>query len=185
MNGPWCKFLVIVLVVMNVLLVSKILRVSRGGPPPNRGPKAYTHRATIPDAVVVDRDGHVHTLRRLVAGIPRTLLVVFSPSDCPPCLEEISLWGQISQRFSVPVYGIGVCPSGQEFWNWEANVGVPIPIYLDTAFTFADSIALRVTPAKVLVSSAGSILWVDPTRLSTEDRHAFWEDMARALELED
>ncbi|MBI5869254.1 MAG: hypothetical protein HZB43_13370 [candidate division Zixibacteria bacterium] len=76
-------------------------------------------------------------------------------------------------------------PSQSEFWRWETKVPIPVETYLDTTFGLTDSMAFRVTPLKLLVTSTGNVLWADPPRLTAQDQAAFWEDLSNALKIPD
>jgi hypothetical protein len=177
----WRDALIVLLLILNGALVYRILSPSRRShPAPD--PREHVARADLPDVALVDRDGRPRTVRELTTQRPLTLLIVFSPSDCPPCLEEKTLWGEVVRRNVVAVYGIASSPSPEEFWQWESRMEIPVDVYLDTTFAFADSMGFRVTPLKLLISPAGTVLWVDPPRLSPAEVAAFWEDFSRVVD---
>ena len=177
----WRDALIVLLLILNGALVYRILSSSRRSHPVPE-PLEYIARVDLPDVELVDRDGQPQTVRELAAQEPLTLLIVFSPSDCPPCLEEKNLCGEVARLDIVAVYGIGISPSPEEFWEWESRMDIPVDVYLDTTFAFMDSMGFRVTPLKLLISAAGTVLWVDPPRLSPAEVAAFWEDLSRVVD---
>lgn len=92
MRLRWQTIMVVVLLVGNLLLlhqnVSLKMRPVRKLAPLGE----FVVRSHLPEVRVLDTAAAAHSLRRLLSGHSHTLLVFFSPADCPPCLGEAALW---------------------------------------------------------------------------------------------
>ncbi|HWO58130.1 MAG TPA: redoxin domain-containing protein [bacterium] len=173
------KVAIIALLIVNALLLAKQFSLSNPGQKPLL--KEYVSRAALPAVSVIDRTGRSWSLREVTDNSPASLFVFFSPADCPPCLEERSLWNHVTQEAGIPVFGIGTWPSPSEYWDWTERMEFSMPTFLDTTFTLPESMGLRVMPLKVLVSQDGVIRWADPARLSANAAEEFREDLSDAL----
>ena len=184
MKTRWPYALIAMLVVLNLLLLYQnvTLKTRSETHSARLTPVGeYVNQAILPDLPVQDEEGISHTLRRLVETEPFTLLVFFSPSDCPTCFAEAELWQEVREKRDVAVYGIGTSPNGKEFWQWVKHSGITIDVYLDTTFSVDGMMQFTTTPLKVLSNSEGVILWADPPRERGEDENQFWGDLDHAL----
>jgi peroxiredoxin len=182
MKSIWYQLVIIILAAFNVLLLYQNHQLKAGGAPPLARPELYAGQLQIPPVPVIDRDNSVVSLSDLVGQSEFTVLVFFSPSDCPPCFSEKDLWGQIPKRCGIPVFGIASNPDPRELWQWVGNTGIPIEVYLDSSLIVESMMDFARTPLKALVDSTGTILWADPPRLEPAERESFWRDLSNAME---
>ena len=84
---------IVLLILMNVALIIKNAVLSRN----IRTLNALSPSGKIfaPHFVLVDLNREVWTIERIVNNARYTMLVFFSPQDCPSCLLESSLWESI------------------------------------------------------------------------------------------
>lgn len=170
------------LVVINVLLLVQVLRRPGEASRISADPSEYMTRTSLPDVYLLDSVGQNVRLLTLLEEKAPSLLIVFSPSDCPACMEERRLWSQVYRSGRMPVIGIAASASADEFWTWAAQLKFDIPLYLDTCFAVPDSMGLRVMPLKMVVDQTGRIRWADPPRLSNGEWKEFLHDLDREIE---
>jgi len=182
MKALWYKVIIAILLAFNLLLLYQNHQLKVEGSRRLHRPEMYVRQLQLPGVSVTDRDNHPASLIDLVEANPHTMLVFFSPSDCPPCFNEKELWEQIPIRGNVPIYGIATSPDSRELWQWVDNSGIPIKVYLDTTFAIEEVMQFRQTPLKVLVNSFGKVVWADPPREPGSARDAFWKELADAME---
>ena len=182
MKPIWYKLVIAILLAFNVLLLYQNHQLKAEGSRQLVDSKMYVRQLQLPDVPVVDRDNHPASLLDLVKGNSHTMLVFFSPSDCPPCFSEKELWEQIPGRGNMPVYGIATSPDSRELWQWVENTEIPIEVYLDTTFAIEDLMEFQHTPLKVLVDSVGTVIWADPPREPGPTRESFWKELTNAME---
>jgi hypothetical protein len=169
------------LIVANLLLLAHLWRNRDNPPRRSTDLSYYMKRVTLPDVIVTDSGGQSVRLLTLIEDSAPALLVVFSPSDCPACLEERRLWSRLYHSGRVSVIGIAASPSADEFWTWAAPLEFDIPLYLDTCFALPDSMEFRVMPLKVLADRSGRIRWADPPRLDGDEMARFSDDLGREI----
>lgn len=182
MKPLWYKLIIVILLIFNALLLYQNYGLKAESSRQLVDPKMYVRQLQLPDVPVVDRDNHPSSLSDLVKGNSHTMLVFFSPSDCPPCFSEKELWEQIPDRGNMPVYGIATSPDSRELWQWIDNSEILIEVYLDTTFAIEDLMEFQQTPLKVLVDSVGTVIWADPSREPGPARESFWKELANAME---
>ncbi|MDD4051293.1 MAG: hypothetical protein PHR28_05265 [candidate division Zixibacteria bacterium] len=169
------------LVAANLLLLAHLWRNRDDPPRRSTDLSYYMKRVTLPDVIVTDSGGQSVRLLTLIENAAPALLVVFSPSDCPACLEERHVWSQVSRSGQASVIGIAASASADEFWKWAAGLKFDIPLFLDTCFALPDSMEFRVMPLKVLADRSGNIWWADPPRLDGNEMARFSNDLGRKI----
>jgi hypothetical protein len=182
MKNIFYKISVAVLVILNGVLLVRTQHIKSEAVDDSPNIAEYINKTKLPNISILDRNGRLVKIYDLIKGKPQTMFIFFNPSDCPSCLEEKFLWGQIAERGLVRAIGLASNASSQEFWSWAEQERFPIEIYLDTSFALADSLQFRATPLKLLVDENGKIYWVDPLRIGPRAQKIFWKELSSALE---
>jgi peroxiredoxin len=170
-----------VMVLVNLILAFELYQTRRAVSHPLADISLYVDNPVLPAVTLSDIEGGEFVFPDLAAGYSPTVLIFFSPSDCPNCFGEKDIWAELQQRGQARVYGIAVSADSREFWLWAARSRIPIDIFLDTTFAVFDSMQFKVTPLKVLLDDEGRPVWADPPRLSVQEQEQFWEDFDNAI----
>ncbi|MDD4052918.1 MAG: hypothetical protein PHR28_13615, partial [candidate division Zixibacteria bacterium] len=173
-----------VLLCLNVALLAKIRGITGGSDVHLNSPDLFMHRTQIPSGDMMGRDGAMGNLGELIRHRPLTMLIFFSPNDCPTCFSEKTLWARIYPESGIPVYGIASHSSPDELWRWTEITGITVPMYVDTSYRINAAMAFERTPLKVLVDSTGYVIWADPFRDIGKETDQFWSDFAYVLDKE-
>lgn len=59
------------------------------------------------------------------------LLVLFEPTQCGSCLNEKTLWNEISNKKFCPVLGITSLEDSSEFHEYMSQSGLEFPVFYD------------------------------------------------------
>lgn len=181
MKSRWIYVLTVLLVAANIALLAQVRHLRGSAYAVIAPPEVYVNSDRLPEVTVLSRMGKQAPLLELVSGNEHTLIVLFSPSDCPPCFSESEVWEAVPDRASISVYGVGMHVNADEFFQWVDNSGFGMDTYLDTSGMLAQ-MGWRVSPLKVLVDSTGRILWADPPREPGPARVRFWRDLSYAID---
>jgi peroxiredoxin len=103
------------------------------------------------------------------------VLFVFTPSDCSPCLAELTTLNKLEQlRSDMKVFGLMSYANLDEMRQTQQNFGVSYPILQDHGGQILGSLGLPKTPWKVVVDvSTKHIIYEDRPSLSDAEREAF------------
>jgi peroxiredoxin len=103
------------------------------------------------------------------------VLFVFTHSDCPPCLSELSGLHRITERRSdVKVYGLMSHASSEEIEQTRSSFGISFPILSDPSGEIAGRLKLPKTPWKIVINlPTRRVVYEDPPSLTDAEREAF------------
>jgi peroxiredoxin len=113
-----------------------------------------------------------------------TLLIFFSVSDCPVCLEEARFWEETKVQFSskgVTVFGIGEAYDRQDLKRFVSVKKLSFPVLFDKNFEVKQKFGDFTTPAKVLVNSKKEILLIQSTSSDIEEQEHTREEFTSVL----
>ncbi len=137
----------------------------------------------LPSVEVYDSNDRLISLESILRDETPALLILFSPSDCPTCLNEAVLWDSLARSGHCRVLPVASTASLMEYRQWERIVALPFPVYVDTSFALIDSLRPTIMPIKILLNPQLVPVWADPSRLTNRDIQAFWEEWSHALDL--
>jgi hypothetical protein len=137
----------------------------------------------LTDVPLFDRDGETLSLRQRLDKLAPAMIVVFSPSDCPSCLDEKWLWIEAADRCHIDLIGIACSSDRDEFWKWVEITEIPFTVFLDTSYAVIDSLRPAITPMKLLVDRKGMLVWADPPRLDEHTAQKFMGDLEYAMSM--
>ena len=181
MNKSWVKIVIGLLVAVNLALLAKIY-VDRSNAKRNLyDVSSYLGQDRLPNVLVTDRNGKGYYLPELTKSDKPTMVVFFTPSDCPNCLDEKIIWEELINEYDINVVAVSSSPDKQEFWQWESFTKIPVPLYLDTTYAAVDSMYLETTPLKVLFNKNNTAVWADPPRLDEHTQKEFYKDLEYAI----
>lgn len=116
-----------------------------------------------------------------------TLLVFFSPDDCPTCLLEAKLWRDIDRTYEdsdVTVLGITTAPiDTYKMTIFKRGRHINFPILLDPVGECKDAFGITNTPTKVLVDNLGRIIDASASGQSLVEHKLYKEKIVRLLEI--
>ena len=116
-----------------------------------------------------------------------TLLIFFSPDDCPTCLLEAKLWRDIDLTYedsNVTVIGITTAPiDTYKMTIFKRGRHIDFPILLDSAGEYKDTFGITNTPTKVLVDNLGRIIDASASGQSLVEHKLYKEKIVRLLEI--
>lgn len=133
--------------------------------------KLSPQNALMPDFTLQDLDGKEFDSDDLNSKL--TLLIFFSVSDCPVCLEEARFWEGIEKQFStkgVNVLGIGEAYDKQDLKRFVSVKKISFPVLFDKNFKVKQKFGDFTTPAKVVVNSKKEILLIRHTPSDVEEQ---------------
>lgn len=112
-----------------------------------------------------------------------TLFVFFSPTDCPACLLEASIWQRLqdNQRSRLQVMGIMNHPHKLEGEQFLKNLGITFPVLFDNTGFLKNKYRIGETPEKVLIDSEGKTLHIAPGSKTEEEKRGFEESVLKLL----
>jgi peroxiredoxin len=181
MKLVWWKIGFAAMFLINLILAFELYQTKLAVSHPLADISLYIDNPVLPNVTLSNREGGEFDFTELAGEYSPTVLVFFSPSDCPNCFAEKVIWAELVQRGKARVYGIAVSADSREFWLWASRSRIPVDVYLDTTFAIFDSMQFKVTPLKVLLDDEGRPVWADPPRLSVQEQEQFWEDFDNAI----
>lgn len=128
-------------------------------------------RALVPDLTLQDLHGEEFHLDRLNSKL--TVLIFFSVSDCPVCLEEAAFWEEIKVDFSpkgVNVVGVGEAYGKQDLERFVAVKKLSFPVLFDKDFKVKRQFGDFITPAKVILNSRKEILFIQSATTDIDEQ---------------
>ena len=90
-----------------------------------------------------------------------TLVVIFSPEDCPYCLEEISYLANLCEMKNVRCLGLVNHPHKELVEKFIKNMKWNFPIYIIEKSPWGYNFGVKKTPIKVLLDSQNRIYYVE------------------------
>jgi thiol-disulfide isomerase/thioredoxin len=113
------------------------------------------------------------------------LLFIFEPTDCSPCLEDLSVLAELHRQVppqQLEILGIASNTSLQELRDLMDAYGVRFPVLLDEASTAKSVLELKETPWKILcdLTDRRIIFDMGPSRSEVE-RRFFAMSILRAI----
>ena len=146
--------------------------------------KSYTVRISAPDgsSCSIDLSGlEGATLLNLrseqreqisLRSSCNTLIIFFSPGDCPNCLKERSVWEDLARSYKpsqLRVIPILVNTSAQESRPFLEFLNMPLPIYFDEINQLRQGALIpKETPFKTLLGRKGVLLAQGPNPKANE-----------------
>lgn len=170
------------LVILNLILLFRGRNLNKKPFLQNTDISLYTKQKSLPSVKVVNRAGFITSIERLIDTSGLTLLIFFTPSDCPSCFSEKELWKRVKESGLARTAAIACNSDPKEFWKWVDATGFDIPIYLDSTFASIDTLNLSTTPMKILVNNSGDIVWADPPRLDPYAVRSFFDELSYYIE---
>jgi len=122
--------------------------------------------------------------RGFLPGREYTLLVFFSPTDCPACLQEATQWQKLhleGQGLNLSIVGIMNHPSISEGETYIKRFKVTFPILFDNRGLLRAHYKIIETPEKLLADSTGAILLRDHSNRTQERQIAFEQAVRKTL----
>jgi peroxiredoxin len=118
-----------------------------------------------------------------LADLPQKhlLLFIFSPSDCPACLDELVEVARVAtERPNLAVFALMAHASVEEAVQTRASFGFGPQILLDRRASVVRSLSLPRTPWKLVIDrETRQVLFEDPPSMTPVERQAFLERMLR------
>lgn len=115
----------------------------------------------------------------------KTLLILLSPGDCPNCLRERDVWGELSRGHGpsgLRVVGVLLRSSPSEALTFARAFQFPFPLYLDRENRLRRATELpTLTPFKILVNSEGEVLLADGPNGNAAAQAAFGQKVLEKL----
>ena len=141
--------------------------------------------STMPHFELSSLNGNVISSEAIDAQL--TLLVFFTPDDCPSCLLEAKLWRDIDRTYEdsdVTVIGITTAPIDTDKMTiFKRGRHINFPILLDPAGGYKDTFGITNTPTKVLVDNLGRIIDASASGPSLVEHKLYKEKIVRLLEI--
>jgi AhpC/TSA family. len=113
-----------------------------------------------------------------------TLFVFFSPTDCPACLQEASIWQKLSadeSSLKLKVIGIMNHSDQREGEQFLKQLQITFPVLFDNTASLKGRYHIGETPEKVLVDSKGNTLLIQPGSKTAEEKRAFEESVIKLV----
>lgn len=113
-----------------------------------------------------------------------SLFIFFSPTDCPACLSEASIWQRLhvdGQRLNLQVIGVMNHPHKLEGEQFLKNLGITFPVLFDNTSLLKNKYMIGETPEKILIDSEGKTLLITPGGKTEEQRRAFEESVLKLI----
>lgn len=92
------------------------------------------------------------------------LVIIFTPEDCPICLDEISFWDEYFMRqpkHILGVWGLVIHPYPELVQNFIVNMGWQFPIYVHQDSQNIVNKIQKLTPIKILIKSSNRIYYLE------------------------
>ena len=141
--------------------------------------------STMPHFELSSLNGDVISSEAINAQL--TLLVFFSPDDCPSCLLEAKLWRDIDRTYEdsdVTVLGITTAPiDTYKMTIFKRGRHIDFPILLDPAGEYKGTFGITNTPTKVLVDNLGRIIDASASGQLLVEHKLYKEKIVRLLEI--
>ena len=141
--------------------------------------------STMPHFELASLNGNVISSEGINAQL--TLLVFFSPDDCPTCLLQSKLWRNIDLTYEdsdVTVLGITTAPvDTYKMTIFKRGRHIDFPILLDPAGKYKGTFGITNTPTKVLVDNLGRIIDASASGQSLVKHKLYKEKIVRLLEV--
>jgi len=129
---------------------------------------------SLPKFVLFDIDGRPSTSDEILGRDAYTLFVFLSPSDCSPCLEEVSLWRQLALgRQGLSVCGIARHSNIKELRQWIKNLDVNFPVMYNEGGSVTSEVGIIETPFKVLANRQGRVLLKEGPSYTKDSQETF------------
>jgi hypothetical protein len=90
------------------------------------------------------------------------LVIIYTPDDCPNCLEELSYWSNFTakeKRFGC--WGLVNHPDTNLAQKYYATMGWKFPTTFIDRSLFGDNFGLKKTPIKLLLNNENKIYYVE------------------------
>ena len=141
--------------------------------------------STMPHFELSSLNGDVISSEAIDAQL--TLLVFFTPDDCPSCLLEAKLWRGIDLTYEdsdVTVLGITTAPIDTDKMTiFKRGRHIDFPILLDPVGEYKGIFGITNTPTKVLVDNLGRIIDASDSGPSLVEHKLYKEKIFRLLEI--
>ncbi len=113
-----------------------------------------------------------------------TLIVLFSPTDCPVCLTEATVWGHLHADFGDRLAMVAVVDrtTSSELSLALTQLGIAFPTYLDKTSVVRRTLRLSETPYKFLLDPAGNVVFVDGAHRESADQEQLGNRIRHVLE---
>ena len=115
-----------------------------------------------------------------------TLVIIFSPGDCPSCLREKSVWESLARSYDASrfqVIGIVIRASAEEADEISKALNVPFALYYDKGNNLKQkSLAPQLTPFKTLFSRRRGVLLAAGPAPKGNEQEQFGEKVRSSLE---
>jgi peroxiredoxin len=137
----------------------------------------------VPRALLYSLDGDPTALSPEDAVL--TVYVLFSPSDCPGCLEEQVYCIRLHRAAAgdgLAVVGIVCGATGNEMRGWLRNTGATYDVLIDEGCSLADRLGVGKTPFKLVVDSQGRVLFTDGPHADRKGQERFYNQVKKLLE---
>lgn len=92
------------------------------------------------------------------------LIIIFSPEDCPSCIEEISYWNAFVKQQKQPLlgcWGLVNHPYPKLVNDFIDNMGWEFPIYIISDSLKDEKLYVNSTPLKILMKDTNNIYYVE------------------------
>lgn len=170
---------IVLLILMNVALIIKNVVLSRN----IRTLNTLSSSGIIfaPHFVLVDLNREVWSIERIVNSARYTMLVFFSPQDCPSCLLESSLWESIYKSQQVAIVGIAKHVDEKELRLWVENARITFPVLFDRDGEVTGLFQINKTPQKIVMDDTGRILLTDSVRIRQSEYKEFLQLLRKTI----
>lgn len=92
------------------------------------------------------------------------LIIIFTPEDCPFCLDEISFWDdyfQQQQKHILGLWGLAIHEYPELVQNFIVNMGWQFPIYVHQDYQNIMNQFQKLTPIKILMKGTNKIYYFE------------------------
>ena len=114
------------------------------------------------------------------------LLIFFSPTDCPSCLEEFRVWESLSNSYEISrlqVVGILINTSLDESRSFMKALKPSFSLYLDNGKEIERTMGLpHDTPFKVLTGPDGKVVFADGPNFDPSKQKAFGDKVISIMQ---
>lgn len=142
-----------------------------------------SQKPRMPHFTLSDLDGREFDSDALDAKL--TLLIFFSVSDCPVCLEDAPFWEELNLKFGkrgLKVVGVGEAYDKEDLRRFASVKRLSFPILFDIGFEVKERFGDFATPAKVVLGSRREILLIQSTWGDVEEQQHDREEFTSGLE---
>ncbi len=99
------------------------------------------------------------TAPELTSYSGRPLVIVFWAIWCGPCAAELRELERVSRTEKIPFVGIAVDSPEKQAALMVERTGVSFANYLDSSFTFAESLGVTGVPSLLVIDGKGNVIW--------------------------